>query len=179
MNSFLKGYNMKVTRKHWLTLFMITFVLPFFSISSSFAQGFVVQNVHFQDNDKQIIIYYDLLGKENNQFEVRVILSSDGAKTFSIEPKTLSGAIGMVTAGAGKEIYWDMHNDYPEGLWGENFIFQIEATRIKTKKRGMWPYFVGGAAVLGGGAAYFLRSGGEEKKKDNKGTLIVTVPDMP
>ena len=157
---------------------MVIFVLPFLSITSSSAQEFIVQNIHFQDNDEQIVIYYDLLGKENEQFEVRVILSSDDGKTFSIEPKTLSGAIGAVTAGVGKEIYWDIYRDYPQGLWGENFVFQIEATLIKTKKRAMWPYFVGGAAVLGGGAAYILLSGEEEKKED-KGTLIVNVPDMP
>lgn len=157
---------------------IITIISLLSFIFNASAQKMAVQNVSFVDKDDLIVIKYDLLGKQGDNFLIQVRLSADGGKTYSIEPKAISGEFSEVRPGAGKQIYWNMYTDYPEGLWGENFVFRIEAVRVKTKGKPKWPYFIGGAAALGSGAAYFLLSSKREKSEE-KGTLIITVPDLP
>lgn len=144
-----------------------------------FAQKEQVQNITFSENDDQIIIHYNLPGDREDQYNIILRLSSDGGKSFAILPKTVTGDINQVKSGTGKTIAWNLYQDYPDGLWGESFVFQIEANRIKKESKKMWPYYLGGASTIGGAAAYFLLSGSKGDEADKNGTLIISVPDMP
>jgi uncharacterized protein (TIGR02145 family) len=96
-------------------------------IASSLGYSQRVENAHFEQSGKQIIIYYDLTGAQQDQtFEINVLCSTDGGKTFGTPLKEVSGDVGPnIKVGNDKKIIWDVLAER-EKLEGEiSFEIQI------------------------------------------------------
>jgi uncharacterized protein (TIGR02145 family) len=69
-----------------------------------------VENVHFEQAGKQIIIYYDLTGTQQDQtFDIQIFCSTDGGKTLGSPLSKVNGDVGTSQVGGlGKRIVWDV-----------------------------------------------------------------------
>lgn len=73
-------------------------------------QAPVISNVSIDNpwNTGQVIITYDLADNENDDVDVKLLLSNDGGQKFIVSPGTISGDVGFPQqAGTGKEIIWN------------------------------------------------------------------------
>ena len=90
----------------------------------------LVKDVHFSTSDNKVWIFYDLQGDKKATYQIQLLASTNGGKTYTISPTNVSGDIGRdVKAGKKKEIIWHIMEDYPEGLQGSDFQFLIKAHR--------------------------------------------------
>lgn len=80
-----------------------------------------------------VIVSYDLVSKDQNaQFSVGLEVSSDGGKTYAIQPRTLKGDVGAsVRAGTGKQITWEAARDV-ENLEVDRYRYRVTATPAAT-----------------------------------------------
>ena len=125
-----------------------------------------VKDVRFRTYTDRVLIYYTLEGK--GEYEVSLRLSDDGGRTFSILPKSLSGAVGKgIKSGRNRQIIsWDVLRDVPR-LKGDNFVFEVVAIRNRNRRPLM--VFLGLAAAAGVGMA--ATSIGQDA------TITVEIPD--
>lgn len=66
-------------------------------------------NVKVEATSEELIISYDLMGREATSYEVKIfILDETGNR---IEPQTLNGDIGSVVSGENKRIVWNVYED--------------------------------------------------------------------
>ena len=108
----------------------------------------VIDNVRFVSSEGTVKITYDLTGKIDGKYSIGIKLSHDGGQTFTISPKTVEGDVGRgIRPGKQKQIRWDCVTDFPAGLSGNQYVFEVEAVLQKEIKR--WPYYVAGT-VMGG-----------------------------
>lgn len=105
----------------------------------------------FTQEDTDVVVTYDLLGEEGEEYTVDLLLSMSGGDAYDYEPEAVSGDVGEeVRPGTGKQIRWDVHEDFPEGLQHPNARFKV----VIEEQGGLgWLYYVGGAVVAGGGGA--------------------------
>ncbi|MFP4025158.1 MAG: caspase family protein [Thiohalospira sp.] len=105
---------------------LITTVILFFSSTYLFAQK--IENVRVRKLNDKLNIFYDLTQeKSGQQFDIKVLCSSNGGSNFDIPLKTVSGDIGQgINGGKNKIIVWDVLADR-ESLKGDNFVFKIMA----------------------------------------------------
>ncbi len=143
-----------------------------------------VKDVRFRTYADRVLIYYTLEGK--GEYEVSLRLSDDGGRTFSILPKSLSGAVGKgIKSGRNRQIIsWDVLRDVPR-LEGDDFVFEVVAIRNRNRRPLM--VFLGLAAA--GAIAMAATSGildgpamseaGEtaETEGEEDGTIILEIPD--
>jgi uncharacterized protein (TIGR02145 family) len=99
---------------------VLIFIFVLFSITLN-AQK--VSNVHFEQIDKKIHIYYDLEGTDF--YNVNVYCSEDDGKTWNNSLENISGAIENQKPGPNKLIIWDVLKER-EQLKGD-ISFKIEA----------------------------------------------------
>ncbi len=57
--------------------------------------------------------------------------------------------------GNGRQIVWHLYSDFPDGLSGNDFYFQVSATLLNGGGAS-WLYYVGGVILVGGAAAAVL-----------------------
>lgn len=134
------------------------------------AQDLMVSNVTFQQDNELIKIRYDLNGKSGKKYPINLILSSASNKTFSHIPRAVTGDVGKVAPGTGKEIVWALTKDFPDGLKGDAFVFTVTA---HYKKSNLPNYLLGGGAALLGGVAYIVTQNG---KAETTGSISITIP---
>ena len=106
-----------------------SFLLIFIFISVlSFSQN--IENVHAEQQGKQVIVTYDITGAQTDQkFDVKLLYSQNGYD-WKQAVNGLNGYIGgTVTSGINKTIKWDALQDVDK-LVGEGFIFKIAAIVI-------------------------------------------------
>jgi hypothetical protein len=152
--------------------FFSCFCITTFIFSSRIlhAQDTRVENVRFQEIGETVVIQYDLRGKSDKKYNVSVLLSDDGGRTFRIKPRSVDGDVGKnIPAGTGKKINWYYKKDFPNGLSGGEFVFAVDAELQKGKKT--WVYVLGAGAV--GGAVYYFTG---KKKESDKGSIVVDIP---
>ena len=105
------------------TLFILSMFILMPGISSAWEE---VENVHFEQMEDDVHIYYDLRG-DADKYKVTVRGSSDGGRTYTLPMKTVSGDIGKkVHPGSNKKIIWKALKDAGE-LEGDEFVFEVEA----------------------------------------------------
>ena len=155
-------------KKCFVLLCLISFLVSCFP---AFSQQLEVTNVSFKSDGNVVTIKYDLEGKRNKKHKTSLKLSNDGGKTFSIQPKTLTGDVGKnIYTGKNKEVTWNFAKDFPNGLEGDNYVFAVDA---QLQKRALWPYFLAGVPIIGG-AVYFITKG-TEKAQPTKGSIVISV----
>jgi len=106
----------------------ISFCLVIFCVVSlTYAQQ--VNNITAKQQEKKIIISYDLTGKQGiSEYEIKLYVSTNGGSTWEQVYGGLSGAIGAKqTSGMCKTITWDVLASRDK-LRGDNIKFKVTAT---------------------------------------------------
>ena len=140
---------------------IISIVIFFIFSLSSVAQ--IISNVEFEAEKDKIIIYYDLAGDKDQEYEVSLVLRREEYTGFVFVPRSIEGDAGKGKfVGTKRKIVWTAARDYRIDPEIDDYYFEV---RVKEIGGGIpWYYYVG-AAVLGGGAAAALLLG-----KDNETT---------
>jgi len=125
-------------------------------------------------NPDHIIITYELTASAADEYEVTLVLLKEGSASFRIPVRSASGDIGEGKfAGGSRRVRWDFGKDYPSGLSGDGFYFEISVSRV-TKSNLLLYLGLGGAAVVIGGVA--ILAGG---KKGGTTTGTPTPVELP
>lgn len=105
-----------------IQLFIILFL---FGNLTSIAQ--TVTNLRFEQSGKMIDVYYDLSGKDDESFQIKLYCSLDEGKAWGTSLYYVTGAVGeKIKPGNNKKITWDVIKE-KEKLVGE-VKFKIEVT---------------------------------------------------
>lgn len=154
----------------------IAFVL--LSGKSSLSQEITVTNVSYSMKDSNVVVHYDLAGPTDKSYKIQLSLRRGSQPFFRMLPKTVAGDVGTGTyAGADRQIVWQLYEDMPYGLDGDDYYFEVNATLLGVEKGGAsWLYYVGGALVAGGAAVYF---GTDVFKKSGGGSQFPAPPLRP
>jgi len=117
----------------WKIFFLI---INLFLFNSVYAQNSapVVTNVQAEQRagTKLVDISYDVFDADGDTLTIRVEVSDDGGKTFTITPVTLSGdANSGILSGKGRTIVWNASKDCPK-QYGTNFLVKVIADDSKT-----------------------------------------------
>ena len=135
-----------------------------------------LRNVMFLQDGDNLIIYYDLDGDTQSEYNVEMLVR--GIKDESIEytPQSLSGDIGVGKyVGRSRQIVWDVGKDFPQGLDDEQYSIEL---RVEEESGGLpWYLYVGGAIVGGTVAAVLL--GGTGNSDGGTTTTLVEPPGRP
>jgi hypothetical protein len=133
--------------------------------------GSAVENVDFSiSQGGTIVVRYDLLGKGDYTVSL-LLLGLDGA---GIRPLSLSGAVGPTKPGSDLVIVWDVLRDFPDGLVGNDYVFEISASQIGGGiNKGV--AMLGGLSVIAGTA--LLSSGTLVDQPRERGTIVIDIPD--
>ena len=153
---------------------MIPFIF-IFTIQCLFAGEVLVRNVRFEQQDTEIVVYYDLESNSSKKHEVTLILSDNSGLTFNITPRETEGDIGKnVLPGRRKKIIWHFMKDYPQGLKGDNFVFCVQAELEKGGSKLHW-YLIGAGVI--GGVVYFVTQSKDGGSDDpTTGSVTITIP---
>ncbi|MEO1416236.1 MAG: formylglycine-generating enzyme family protein [Bacteroidota bacterium] len=104
-------------------------ILFLFLSLTTFSQ--TIENVTFQQQGDEFIVFYDLLGEEETAFEVSLYYSINGGRTFYGPGKAVSGDIGRLTPAYGRQIRFEAVEAL-EDMGGpfsvSNFIVRVRAT---------------------------------------------------
>ena len=107
-------------------------------------------NVKWSTKEDIIIINYDLNSPTEEKYDVSIIMKREGDDSFAVVPAAVEGDIGTgLFAGTGREIRWYYRRDFPQGLQGSGYYFEIHIKMIKESSKLIY-YIVGAAAVTGG-----------------------------
>ena len=114
-----------------------------------------VKNVRFEVSGNKIVIRYDLAGPVDRVYQVKMSVKRRQLPSYELIPKVLAGDIGEGKfGGSNRQITWEILQDSPNGLEGDDYFFHIEAALVPAGSNLV--YYLGGAAVAVGAAAYFL-----------------------
>jgi len=158
--------------KNKLTYFYVIIIL-FLLTNITTAQKPTLSNMYFEAKDNEVIIYYDLYGDKEDEYEVEIFLKSEIDLLFKTKPINISGDIGEgYFVGKGRKVIWQYTTDLAAPLDGDDFYFEIKATRLGGIP---WYYYVGGTALVGGLAAILVIKKDESESR----TPIKEPPDRP
>ncbi len=154
----------------------ISLLLNAFPISIALARDKGrLENLRYELADGKVTIYYDIVGPKDKKYKVAVILRRDSYRTFRYKPKNLTGDVGTGRfAGRNRQIKWDILKEFPLGVEGSDYYFEVE---VELLKGGISPliWIGASAALVGGGAAYFLLA----KKEETAPVVRVDLPLSP
>lgn len=147
-----------------------------------------VENVAFQQEGTAVVITYDLIGDPGEEYEVILRLSANRGRRYDFKPQAIQGDVGEdIRTGLQRTIVWSVLEDYPTGLSGSDFRFQVIA---EEQGRSAWWYvigtgLVGGAVtsaltVFGGGSDVATGSGeGSGSSGGSGGGTTIPPPPSP
>jgi len=130
----------------------------------------------FMVRDSVLISYY-LDMPEQATALVSIELRRDDDSSFSLIPKSLTGAIGSVRGPGQKVILWDYRKDVPKDFEsGGNYRFRVTAT-MESHETPWWVYALAGtgAAV---GAAILIGVGGDDNTPPDGSTGLPGPPHI-
>ncbi len=134
-------------------------ILLFFTIillyhSPIFPQETKVTNVNFELKNDKVLIYYDLEGDKDAEYDVSVTLRREEISGYIFVPTNLSGAVGEGKfVGRKRTIIWDVSKDFYIDEEVTDYYFEVKAEKVGG---GSWFYYVGGAVLVAGGVAALL-----------------------
>lgn len=110
-----------------------------------------LQNVQSEQRRDQIFITYDLIGDPDESYEVAVYASLNRGRTFDVRPEAVRGSVGKgVSSGRGKQITWDLRQEYPDGPAFDENDLRVKLTVSSQGLGALWPISgTSGWALLG------------------------------
>lgn len=154
-------------------LYACLIVILFLLTNSTTAQQTTLTNIYFEAYDNEVIVYYDLSGDKEDEYEVEVFLKSEMDPFFRVKPTHVTGDIGEgYFVGKERKVVWQYTRDFAAPLDGDDFYFEVTATKLGGIP---WYYYVGGAGLAGGLAAILLI----KKDEGTTRTPIKEPPDRP
>lgn len=140
-------------------------ILMFFLLFLSYSFSQVISNIFFEPIQNKVLIYYDLEGDPEKEYEVSLTLKREEYSGFQFIPESVSGDIGEGKfVGKKRKIIWEVNKDYHIDPEATDYYFEVEVNPIST---GIGWFYYAGAAVLSGGVAAVLllgKKGIEENK---------------
>lgn len=122
--------------------------------------GDAVTDVRVQQDSTQIVVTYNLVGRED-EYEVALQLSTDRGETYQDLRETVEGAVGEeIAPGSGKKITWAALTDYPQGLSGGQYRLRVNTEAMDDGNTLLWVLGSALAAGAGGTVALLLGGGG-------------------
>jgi hypothetical protein len=138
-----------------------------------------VENVHFdQQQDGQVVVLYDLIGRPGKKYTIILSLfSRDRQLMIPLTKGAVFGDVGKdISPGRNKQIRWDLLKDKPTGLYGNNFVFVVDAySQQETRKS---PILLGVLGAVGGGVTFLILNSGSSKLA-SPGPDLPEPPDLP
>jgi hypothetical protein len=147
-----------------LRLILVTALLTQLAVPAFAEDELAVRNVRFEVHGELIYVYYDLSGNVEKAHRVALYLRRESEPTFVYRPLNLTGEVGtIVFPGTEKRITWEHTKDFPEGLKGEDYYFEVEV-EVPDVGGSISPlvFIGGGIAVIGGIVALVLSGGGSD-----------------
>ncbi len=141
-------HNAAIVRIILIPILLHLFSAPMFGMGND-TLPVIVSNVDWRVEGEFIVITYDLAADAGKDCEVKMVLLNEKNEAFSLVPRSVSGDIGKGKFSAGsKEIRWEYRRDFPDGLPGDGYFFEIRANYA-----GGFPWLTVGlsAAAIGGG----------------------------
>lgn len=133
-------------------IFLLVFLFaaePALSQNTSSSESVLVENVSYAVSGGKIFIKYDLLGSNDQAYNVSLALKRSSSDNIIYVPKTVSGDIGEIhSAGKDKQIIWEIKNDFPQGLSGEDYYFVVQAEKIDESSNFLTWAGIGVAAIV-------------------------------
>ncbi|MFI5251251.1 MAG: hypothetical protein ACHQQQ_02365 [Bacteroidota bacterium] len=103
-------------------------------------------------------VQYDLAAPKGDKYKTVLILRKDSDKGYSYLPRDVEGDIGSGTLpGQNRVIRWDTNEEFPQGIVGNDYYFEITAEKI-AKQSFSVPWIGIGLAALAGTAALWYGS---------------------
>jgi hypothetical protein len=123
--------------------------------------------------DDIVVITYELFVPLDKTYDIHVVLRKRGDTNFWVVPEATEGDVGRLKyTGGWRWIRWDYKKDLEDGLTGEDYWFQINATEIADGGGiSWWVYAAGGAAVAVVGAILLLN-------RDDEPDLLPEPPNV-
>ena len=163
--------------KFSLMLILITVHAVFSQSVSNKSGEDNVENVHYTVSNGKILVSYDLLGNSDKLYNVSLTLRKATNKSFVYIPKTVSGDIGEGHfAGKDKGIIWEIKNDFPNGISGDDFYFIVQAAKVEEGTNILMWTGIGIAAVA---AAVTYLITGSTKDTNNPKSSFPPPPGRP
>ena len=160
-------YGKNITRKGFMVVLWFT-LCPILN-----AQELKVKNVKFEDKGETVVVNYDIEGEPERKYKITLTLAYDTGQTLPINAKCLKGDVGKnIKPGTGKEIVWELKEDYPFGLIGDGFVFGVTAESQKFSF-GKMPLYIAGTGLVGG-IIYFATKSIKPQEEEN--TITITIP---
>jgi hypothetical protein len=130
-----------------------------------------VSNIRFESGSDRITLYYDLAGSNDQQFKVTVSLRKEKDPGFTYNPKDLQGDAGTgYFAGKNRKIVWTLSSEFPQGLAGTDYYFEISAEEASSSDNQMLLWIGAGVLFVGGAvAAVVLASPGTQASSPTGG----------
>lgn len=134
-------------------IFLTMTLLLTISVSAAYSDEIeqpagIVSGVRFAVSGLQVTIRYDLRGDRNEKYKVSLVLRRRSDPSFRYLPKELSGDIGLGRyAGTDRKIVWNMRNEFPQGLQGNDFYFVVNANEVERKRSAGILTWIGAGAV--------------------------------
>ncbi|MDQ1318641.1 MAG: Formylglycine-rating enzyme family protein [Candidatus Poribacteria bacterium] len=96
-----------------LMVFTVFVMLCFVSSSAVYSVVPAVMNLSIQDESEVIVIRYDLAYSEAGTISIGLECSHNTGNIYNIIPNSVTGDIGNVSPGTGKQINWNIVSDLP------------------------------------------------------------------
>jgi hypothetical protein len=138
-----------------------------------------IDNVSFYERqDGQVIVQYDLIGKPGKKYTIVLSLfARDRQILIPLTKGAVFGDVGKnISPGRNKQIRWDLLQDKPTGLHGNNFVFVVDAySQQKTLKS---PILLGVLGAVGGGVTFLILNS-DSSKPPSISPDLPGPPDLP
>jgi hypothetical protein len=109
--------------------------------------------------DNMIVINYDLPTDPDAKYVVGVVMKQESDPSFAAVPVAVEGDVGEgYFAGTNREIRWHFRKDYPQGLVGDDYFFEIQIQAQDKPSTSGWIYAALGVAAVTGGVLAFVIS---------------------
>lgn len=120
------------------------------------AQDADIRDLDFQQEGLNIVVSYDLIGGEGEEYDVQLLYSSSGGEVFDYEPTAVSGAVGDdIPPGLNKKITWRVLNDFPSGIQSSAVTFKV----VAEEEGGAFGWFLASLLAGSGGTAAGIATG--------------------
>jgi len=113
------------------------------------SQSDALANVRLRREEDRLVVQYDLEG-DSDEYEVELLLSTDGGTSFEPLPETVEGQVGEeVVPGPDRQIVWAALEDFPQGFSGSGNQLRVA---VEPDGGGGVLWVLGSALVAGAGA---------------------------